>query len=312
MAGALTGCSPDAVAPGYYAAADDAATSDEEPVAVEGGVLPPVDAGGVGVGDGAVADLTTAPVAPVAPCDLTGRWLVTRREVATAIGAVEAAHTWYYYELTQTGSQVTVAKGLHCGEDVRGVSSVAANVDYPKTWPAMMANEKDDGRAGTSMEASGSCAVSFAKHYDVAGATVSFYTDPSQSLPTLAQRAMGSTPGWEDWDGDGQPGYTMNVTGLVTGQIYIVTRSWSQWSGTAAEHASTFTLPVDWDTEQDVLGINGPSLLSQATTGVKDNDASQHFATFARLGDTQATGDDATVCNSIRSLAPTLTPSASN
>ena len=30
-----------------------------------------------------------------------------------------------------------------------------------------------------------------------------------------SQQAGGSAPGWEDWDQDGQPGYTMNITGLL-------------------------------------------------------------------------------------------------
>ena len=250
--------------------------------------------------------------APAGPCDLTGRWLATRREVATAIGSVEASHTWLYYELTQNGSSVTVTKGLDCGENVRSLSAVGANVDYPKAWPAMMTKESDTGLKGSSARTTNGCHVAFEKHYNVAGATVSFYSDPMQTLPTASQQASGSTPGWEDWDGDGQPGYTLNVTGLVTGQIYIVTRSWSEWTGDVAGNASTFNLAVDWNSEQDVLGINGPSLLSMAASGVKDSDPSLHFVTFARLMPSQATGTDADICTAVRQLAPTLTPSATN
>ena len=232
--------------------------------------------------------------------------------MTTAIGAVEAAHFWRYYELTQTGSQVTVSKGLDCGENVRGISAVAANSDCPKTWPAMLVNDVDTGRQGTSAPTSSGCQVSFEKRYLVVGATVSFYSDPNQALPTASQQATSGSPGWEDWDQDGEPGYTMNTTGLVTGQLYMATREWATWSGSVASVATTFTVPVDWASEESVLGINGPSLLNSATSGVKDSDATLHFATFARLDPTQATGDDAAICAAIRSLAATLTPSASN
>jgi hypothetical protein len=208
---------------------------------------------------------------------LTGRWLLSTREVATAIGAVEAAHTWRYFELSQVGSDVTVSKGLDCGANVRGVSSVTANVDYPKTWPAMQANAGDTGRNGTSTETSSGCQVSFEKRYQVLGATTSYFDDPSRALPPVSQQAASGSPGWEDWDQDGNQGFTMNVTGLVTGQLYIVTREWSAWSGAIAARATTFTLADDWDSEQDVLGYDGPSLLTEATAGVKDGDASQHF-----------------------------------
>jgi hypothetical protein len=310
---AASGCVPDSVAPdvGDDDAAGDAVSEREAGEGATGG----------GGGDGSAPEAATSAdsgaeageaAAPAGPCDLTGRWLATRREVATAIGSVEASHAWLYYELAQSGTAVTVTKGLDCGENVRSLSAVGADVDFPKAWPAMMAKETDTGLKGSSARTTNGCHVAFAKHYNVGGATESFYSDPNQALPSASQQASGSTPGWEDWDGDGQPGYTLDVTGLVTGQIYIVTRSWSEWTGDVAGNASTFNLAVDWSSEQDVLGINGPSLLSMAASGVKDGDPTLHFVSFARLGATQATGTDAEICAAIRMLAPTLTPSATN
>ena len=158
----------------------------------------------------------------------------------------------------------------------------------------------------------GGCAVSFAKSYQVVGATLPFFEDPSQTMPTVSQQATPTAPGWEDWDDDGHPGFTMNVTGLATGQIYIAVRSWTIWSGTIATGASTFQLADDWGSEQDLLGYSGSSLLTQTASGTRDSDASLHFVVFARLGPTQATGDDATICAAIRSLAPSMTSSAAN
>jgi hypothetical protein len=315
LAACLAGCFADVVQPGSYGIADDGgpattplATS--EPTAM---TLPDANAGSrpaVPV-DASLPQANPSEAGPGAtsPCDFSGRWIATDHQVATGLGAQEAAHMWYYLELSQTGSAGTVTRGLDCGENVRGISSVAANVDYPKTWPALLAKARQTGRAFTSTAAAVSgCAVSFEKDYAVLGATVSFYRDPSQTMPTVSQQATSTTPGWEDWDNDGNPGFTMNTTGLVTGQLYMATRRSTLWSGTVAASASTFKLADNWNAETDTLGYSGSSLLTSPSS--RDNDASLHFVEFARLSATQATGDDAATCAAIRSLAPTLTPSA--
>ena len=70
-----------------------------------------------------------------------------------------------------------------------------------------------------AVDTSGSkCSVSFEKRYGVIGATEAYYVEPSQTMPTVSQEAMGTPPGWEDWDNDGNPGYTLNVSGLAPGQ----------------------------------------------------------------------------------------------
>ena len=154
--------------------------------------------------------------------------------------------------------------------------------------------------------------MSFAAHYEVVGATESYYTDPSHDFPTASQQASGSMPGWEDWDQDGEPGYSLIISGLATGEIYMVDRSMYALSGAIAASASSFDLTVNWSDEQDVLGVNGPPILSETSAAVKDSDPAQHFATFVRLTDAQATGTDTAICSAIRTLAPMLTPKADN
>ena len=314
LAACLAGCFADVVQPGSYGVADDAgpATTRQGTSEPAARTLPDADAGSrpaVPV-DASLPSPNPSEAGPDAtsPCDLSGRWIATDHQVQTGLGAQEAAHTWYYLELGQTGSAGTVAKGLDCGENVRGISAVAANVDYPNTWPALLTKVAQTGRTFTSTGAASGCAVSFEKYYMVLGATVSFYKDPSQTMPTASQQAMGTTPGWEDWDKDGNPGITMNTTGLVTGQLYIAARRSTIWSGTVAASASEFRLADNWTSETDTLGYSGSSLLTSPSS--KDNNASLHFVEFARLAATQATGDDATTCAAIRMLAPSLTPSA--
>jgi hypothetical protein len=169
------------------------------------------------------------------------------------------------------------------------------------------------GRTGTSVATSSGCSVSFEKYYEVIGASVPYYLQNlSVAMPTASQEATATSPGWQDWDDDGNPGITMNVTGLTTGQIYVSLRTYTQWSGAIAAGSNNFTLADDWDSDTDLLGYDGSSLLTSTASASKDNDASLHFATFARLSASQATGDDTAVCTAIRSLAPMLAPEATN
>jgi hypothetical protein len=311
-AATLTGC-PDVVDPGYYAPDDpdagmDAVSPDPGSTSEPGS---PEAAPSSGADESPDAQMHGS-TQPSGPCDLTGRWLVSLRSVTDALGASQAAHEWYYYELTQSGTQVTVSKGLVCGKVVRALSAASGNADYPKAWPAMMQQMSDTGRKGSSAPVSGGCQVSFETHYEVMGATESYYTDPSHDLPTASEKASGSTPGWEDWDMDGEPGYTLAISGLATGQIYMADRSEYALSGKIAASASTFNLALDWSSTQSILGLNGPPILSETSAAVKDSDPAQAFTTFVRLSSTQATGSDAAVCTAIRSLAPMLAPKANN
>ena len=314
-AAALAGCYPDVIDPGAYAPdepdASDASSLD--PGLATGSDVP--DAGSLPASpasDGSAGVQTPMSAAPTGPCDLTGRWLVTLRSVTDALGASQAAHEWYYYELTQSGTQVTASKGLVCGKNARALSATSGNADFPKTWPAMMTNIVATGRKGSSAPASGGCQVSFDAIYEVMGATESYYADPSRALPTVSEQASGSSPGWEDWDQDGQPGYSLSISGLATGQIYMSDRTKYALSGAIAASASSFDLTLDWSNEQDVFGVNGPPILSETSAAVKDSDPAQAFGTFVRLTDTQATGSDAAVCSAIRSLAPMVAPKANN
>jgi hypothetical protein len=312
---ASSGCFPDSVSPGDYGAADEAGAATATDTAVAGppdatpGVSPDDDAGASAEGDRPDVPVT---VSTTIGCDLTGRWLATDREVSEGLGAQEANHMWFYLELSQTGSQVTVTRGLDCGEEVRSISAVGANVDYPKLWPSLLSKDPQTGRKATSTATSSGCSVTFEKRYMVFGATVPFYDDASEALPTASQQGSSSSPGWEDWDQDGNPGVTFNVTGLAVGQLYLSSRKYNAWSGTIATGANTFKLADTWDGEQSLLGYDGPSLLSAASMNTRDNDDSLHFVDFARLDASQATGDDATTCAAVRKLAPTLTPDASN
>jgi hypothetical protein len=245
---------------------------------------------------------------PPAPgCDLTGPWLITERLIASGLGAQQAAIYWLYYELEQSGEKLRVAKGLVCGTVVQPVGSISASVDMHGSWPKLMEKNPHTGRAGVSKPTKAGCSVSMTRAPYVFGATMPYYQDDARALPGLDQAASGSSPGWEDWDADDQPGITMRVSGLANGIRYSTARTSSAWSGQIKSGAQLFKLFSVWQQVESVLGVTSEILKAMA---VRDADPTLHFAQFARLEKDQVSGNDAAICKQIRELAPMLTAEA--
>jgi len=253
-------------------------------------------------------------VAPVpsdangAGCDLSGRWLSTLHYVTDALGQLQFAHTYIYYEIAQQGAAFTVNKGLLCGDDAIGEGAFAVTADFRTSWSAAASRVSYKGRTGSSTPASGGCKLEFQKWYTVRGATLPYYTDPANPLPTAEEKATDTTPGWEDWDNDGNPGVTGVVSGVVNGKIFVAPRAWTSISATVPDVSSVFKAALQWNQEANVMSYDGTPLL--ASEAARATDTSLHFAQFARLAPDQATGDDAAICKSIVALAPMLTPEA--
>lgn len=246
---------------------------------------------------------------PSQPCDMSGRWLVTVHYVTDALGALQYCHTFNYFEIKQTAEAFTITKGLNCGDEGEGGGDLAASINFSGSWPSVAKHVSHAGRTGTSKVASGGCQVDVSKFYTVRGATFDYYKDPSKPLPSAEEPAMGSSPGWEDWDGDGNPGITGMISGVVTGKIFVAPRQWTQMTGAVPDVMTSFKLKLMWDQEQNVMSYDGSPLLSG--TAVRASDAALHFVQFARLADDQGVGaDDAAICASVQPLAKTLTPEA--
>jgi hypothetical protein len=327
------GCVQDTVYPGFYgepARDEQAVTTGPAAAAGIGGTAMQGNGGPVagtgstvsaGTGSTAVAGNSSEPAAnaganaPVPEdddrdaCDLSGRWLVTLHYVTDALGQQQTIHSFIYYEIERRDDALAIAKGLHCGDEALAEGVFAVSADFRKAWDAVASKVSYTGRTVSSTEAGGGCEVRLGKWYVARGATYPHYNDPAIALPTLEQPASGATPGWEDWDGDGQPGITGFISGTVTGKIFVAPRIWTQLSGTVPDTAERFELPVAWDQEPNVLSYDGSPLL--ASEAVRAADPKLHFAEFARLSPAQATGDDLAICRAIVELAPTLTPRAS-
>lgn len=241
-------------------------------------------------------------------CDMSGRWLSTAHYVTDALGQLQYSYSYMYYEIEQKADVFTITRGLQCGTAAVGAGAFAASVDFRSSWASALAKVSFRGRKGTSTQAAGGCKVELEKWYTVLGATLPHYLDPTVPLPTANDRATGATPGWEDWDGDGQPGITGVISGVVSGRVFAAPRAWTALSGTVPALGSRFQLPMQWDQEANVMAVEGSPLL--AAEVARAADPKLHFSEFARLQPDQATGDDAAICQSIVALAPSLTPTA--
>lgn len=268
------------------------------PTAGSSTVIPPV----AGTG-------TTMPPPAAGPCDLSGRWLSTVHTVTDALGQKQVARSYVYYEITQTGDTFTVTRGTDCGDDVEGLGAFAATCDFRPAWPSIANKAGYTGRTGTSVADGAGCKVTFAKWYTVRGATIPHYLDPAVAMPTADEKASGDTPGWEDWDGDGNPGITGTISGVATGKIFTAPRVWTELTDSVTDVTQTFKLPVVWDQDANVMAVDGSPVLN--SEAARASDPSLHWAQFARLTAEQGVGaDNAALCANLVPLARTLTPEA--
>lgn len=241
------------------------------------------------------------------PCDLTGYWLITQHGVHQALGVRQTAMSWYYYELEQNGSDLKVKKGLACGGKVIPLDLLGAGVDWEDAWPAILEKNSHEGRLGEVTASGMNCSVSFDPAFTILGATTPYYTDPANALPGVDEEASGDTPGWEDWDDDGKPGISFYVSGFASGARYSVQRVYNDWTGNFSAGATLLKLDALTQQDESVLGATSDII---KTLSVPDTDESVHFVQFARLDADQAQGDDASLCATVRELAPTLTREA--
>jgi hypothetical protein len=300
-------CAPDVVEPNAYQR-DAAAVSG--PAAGGNGGAPGPDAapageGGVGPADGGGAQ------APARDCDLTGRWLVAQRVLAVAIGQEQAAQSWFYWEVDQQGADLVIRKGLHCGFAVVKKTSLAATVDSSAAWPALLTRNTSTGRKGRFVAEGNGCHLTLEREVVVRGASLPHYADTKNKLPGRMEKAEAGRPGWEDWDGDGQPGISLKVTSsLASGTLYTCQRDFTVYDGPTEARATKLKVAVSYGGEQVPLGRSAGSAQAIESGSSPSSDPAQHFAILHRLSPEQAMGDDASICAEVRSLRERLAPEA--
>ena len=177
--------------------------------------------------------------------DLGGRWLMVQKTTTIAqipvIGEISASTSLVaLHDLTHDGSRLR-GKGTLCKLELDSGSSVVTTT-LPQAFkralppPMLDATVRHDGERYV---------LSQARQTVVVGAKLE--APLTGSLPTTPD-----DPRVFDQDGDGKPGVTVVVSGLVNGEMYVAQRSWTVLMGTERPDQS-FGGVVYFGNEQVVL-----------------------------------------------------------
>jgi hypothetical protein len=236
--------------------------------------------------------------------------LAQRNLLSLPAAQCQATHTWYYYEIQHNGEGFTVTKGLHCGYQAVKKSISSADVSNPAMWPAMLSNVSSAGRTGTFVKEADKCHLTLPTEYVIRGATVAHYRNPANMLPAMGSAAAGPggmPPGWEDWDNDNNPGFSLNINSpLAKGTLYLCTRDTNAMDNLAPPSSALFKVPMTFTTTQSVLGTAPGSSPLIVNGGSPWAGADSHFTYFMKLQDGQAVGTDAQICEQVRTLKDSL------
>jgi hypothetical protein len=279
---------------------------------------------------------------------MTGHWVVVQHSVAVSDGFKEIGILYLYFDLTQTGDgTIKVNHGLHCGinvlKDPMNLLGGGDSVSLPSAGPALLARQ-DEGQAYgsypartgtmTPNKAGTGCDFHMNKYYTVRGATIPYYLNPMNPMNPMSTSmtvamscgtnfASCQTPGSEDWDGDGNPGFTLSVSGTATGNIYAAQRDFNEFTGTVKFGATKFEVGVidqagnvALGPEQYALGYgNGCSgicgLSSMPDTCPSSGCATEFFADWVKL-DTPPATTNAGICSYVVNNAQSLAPRATD
>jgi hypothetical protein len=128
--------------------------------------------------------------------------------------------------------------------------------------------------------------------------------DPmNETLPESAE-----DPRVIDQDGDGEPGMTVRVEGIISGDIYVAQRNWKVFCGdlvsgdetTGSEDAPRIAGNIRWGMDQRVLGASS-GLLNRQTDSVPHPDLARNTFEIVPI-------DPAWGCDDIEAHADALFP----
>jgi beta-carotene/zeaxanthin 4-ketolase len=187
---------------------------------------------------------------------LSGLW-VQRQDTTTiariaTIGRVRSTTTSIVlYEVRHNGNELT-GSGRVC--DVRVVSDPSfIATTLPDAFLRALPTPVIDARLA---EANGTLALEQAPLWSVVGANLD--RPLTEALPQSAD-----DPRVCDSDDDGNPGVTVQIGGLVEGEVYIVQRGWSRYRGLLDPRLRAFRGEVVFGQEQVVLDASRRVLRSQ-------------------------------------------------
>lgn len=220
---------------------------------------------------------TLEPSVTPAP-ELTGRWglRTIASRYAPATGLTPAFHTRTISVLLvdqlQTDTEIRL-DARYCAQHAEDPAA-PAHVVIPESYASSLAPFT---RLGTyAADLTGTTMLRLPPFVEVVGAELD---DPAATpLPTTAE-----DPSVIDQDGDDLPGVTIKLSGLVSGDLYVVQRQTSELVGIAVG-PDRLEGRYDFTTEQNVLDANPSTLkLLAAQTAVADPEPCTSTFVMVRL-----------------------------
>jgi hypothetical protein len=220
---------------------------------------------------------------------MNGVWIARQTTFSrdSVFNAIQTASSWSYYEISQSGRNVTVTAAMSCGIQVSG----SAQVTISRAGTAALAKHTEEaGRRGLFYKEGDHCVFSLERHYQVRGCASAVYLPASVStnpdldaiLPALPTAQAPS--GAEDWDGDGSPGIAFIVASMGTRNA--VQRDWNEMASDTtykvALGSTEFVVAESFDDRDSIMATSGFGALLQA--GAVPAAGLRHRAKFRRLG----------------------------
>ena len=212
--------------------------------------------------------------------DLSGQWAVEQTNTAHSqvpvVGTLTSTTTAkLLVDIEQQGANLRL-HSTTCSVDIEDATTLVRTI-----LPDRFVNSiPSTTRRGRLVDDNGHFELQLPRNYMVHGAR----------FDDIREEAMpddDSDPRVEDQDGDGNPGVTVKIEGIVSGDIYVVQRSWDAWRG-RIENPDTITGVLHWGVEQSILGASTRFLRIQPKTQA-DEDPTQNPFSMRRLdgGDTE-------------------------
>jgi hypothetical protein len=245
---------------------------------------------GTGGGGSTSCEPSGAPDVP----DVSGRFALEQvtSQIVVLPGFADPFHTRVVSVLlgdqTQNGETVALSAAYcdHHAED----PDLIVHVIIPDAYTASLAPVM---RSGTYAKGPSGYRYHLPKHYELEGVVLD---DPvNDALPVDP-----ADPRVVDQDGDGKPGMTLRLTGLIDGEIYSVQRGFTELDGGPLD-ADAFEGTITFASDQVVVASDPASLKDQEQSSSVDTAPCSSYFRMARVPD----GSD---CAYVMSQVETLFP----
>lgn len=209
---------------------------------------------------------------PPANGDISGTWGLFSKYFSNAQGVSGSQITRSYYlqEYTQNGDELTVTETL-CNIEIDAPDAGTSI----RLGPGFAAAQPQVTRAGSIITGIDSYEFSLELTYIARG--VELADLENEELPTDP-----TDPRVQDADNDGNPGLTLLLDGILTGQLFEVQRDFTELTGTQTS-ADRIEGLANWGSELSYLGSDPEFLLDLVGEALPDSDPSKHTFEIVRL-----------------------------